>query len=246
MLPFTLDETRTRELAHVNTIGRPNGWWPGGALTNDCVGYQTTQLGLRTGRESLAWLGAHPHMISIAAFRAHYQWPEVPAHTIRPGDLVISNWTGLRLDGELEAEHMEWAYSVAESSLVIIGANTGPAPGTPTPNGVWRKIRPINEHILFGIRPPYKDEKPSLSRKHVVKVVAGYTNRQDLGSIPTSTAAGPGKETGIEGPNYWRRVQTWARKHGYYPHEFVIDGIPGKQSRIGEAAAYKAATAKKK
>jgi hypothetical protein len=260
LLPHTLDEVRTRETTHVTTVGRPNRWWPGGMQTNDCVGFQTAQLGLRTGSEvlgdpdrfslttrKLKWLAAHPHMISIAAFRAHYQWPEVPARSIRAGDLVISNWSGFRLDGELEPEHMEWSYSVAQDhdSLVIVGANTGPRPGDPTPNGVWKKSRPIDGHILFGIRPPYKDEKPSLTRKHLVKVVAGYTNRQDLGSIPTSSAAGPGKETGLEGPKYWRRVQAWGRRHGYYPSRFVIDGIPGPQSRIVEAAAYKAATAKR-
>jgi hypothetical protein len=246
-LPFTLDEVRTREVAHVKIVGRPNRWWPGGTTTNDCVGYQTAQLGLRAGTESLAWLVAHPHMIGIAAFRAHYQWPEVPAGSIRAGDLVISNWSGFRLDGELEPEHMEWAYSVdhGRDLVVIVGANTGPKPGDAEPNGVWKKTRPLDHHILFGIRPPYKDEKPSLTRKHLVKVVAGYTNRQDLGSIPTSSAAGPGKETGLEGPNYWRRVQTWGRRHGYYPSRFVIDGIPGPQSRIVEAAAYKAATSKK-
>lgn len=246
-LPFTLDEVRTRETAVLGEVRWPVPWWPPGRTSNYCLGWQTVTLGLRTGRETSAWLGANRHMISIAAFRAYYQFPEVDAADIRPGDFVISNWTGDRIDGRLEPDHLEWAYSHdrAAGSLVIVGANTGPRAGQPVPNGVWKKTRPRDGHILFGIRLPYKNEKPSLSRKHVVKVVAGYLNRQDLGSIPTSSAAGPGKETGLEGPNYWRLVQTWGRRHGYYPSRFVIDGIPGPQSRIVEAAAYKAATAKK-
>lgn len=246
-LPYTVNEVRTRQIAHVKTVGRPNPWWPGGMLTNDCVGYQTERLGLRTGRETLAQLSAHPHWISIASFRAHYQWPEVHASKITAGDLVISNWSGFRLDGQLEAEHMEWDYSAdhAHGSIVIVGANTGPAPGTPTPNGVWKKTRPLDEHILFGIRPPYKPDKPSASRRHVVKTVAEYVNDRATPGLPRTTAAGPGPDTGLEGHNYWRLVQTWGRLHGYYGSHFVIDGIPGPQSRIVEAAAYKAATAKK-
>lgn len=246
-LPYTDDEVRTREVAHVKTIGRPNPWWPGGTTTNDCVGFQTVQLGLRGGHENLAWLATHPHMISIASFRAHYQWPEVPKRDIRAGDLVVSNWTGFRLDDELEPEHMEYVYSTDHTggAIVIVGANTGPAPGDPTPNGVWKKTRPLDGHILFGIRPPYRPDKPSSSRKRTVKTVAVFLNRQDLGNIAKTDAAGPGKRTGLEDRNYWRRVQTWGRRHGYYTSRFIIDGIPGPQSRIVEAAAHKASTAKK-
>lgn len=249
-LKHTLDAVRERETAHVGTKGRPNPWWPGGMTTNDCVGYQTAQLALRAGDESLGWLSqtAHRHMISISAFRAHYQWPEVAASKIAPGDLVVSNWSGKRLDdGKLEAEHMEWAYSVDHDhgTLVIVGANTGPKPGDPTPNGVWKKTRPIDGHILFGIRPPYAPDKPSATRKHTVKVVAEFVNEKVPAGIPRTSAAGPGKDTGLEGKNYWRLVQTWGRLRGYYGSRYVIDGIPGPQSRIVEAAAYKAATAKK-
>lgn len=261
-LNFTLPQVRARELAHAGdhtrrvtgVIGRPNPWWPGGPTTSDCVGYQTAVLGLRTGHESLTWLEDHPHMISIAAFRAHYQFPEVPAHAIQPGDLVISNWTGTTFEvngkDELEPEHMEWDYSInrSEPSIVIVGANTGPIPGQPTPNGVWRKRRPLDGHILFGIRLPYKPEKPSLSRRHEVSVVATYVNEHVPAGLPRTSAApgfGPDSDTGYEGHNYWVLVQTWGRIHGYYGSHFIIDGIPGPQSRIVEAAAYKAATAKK-
>lgn len=246
-LKYTLPEVRERELAHVKTAGRPNQWWPGGTLTNDCVGYQTAQLGLRSGHESLEWLRAHPHMIGIAAFRAFYQFPEVPPGAIMPGDLVISNWTGATVEvngkPELEAEHMEWAYSTnrAANSIVIVGANTGPEPGVPLPNGVWKKPRPLDEHILLGIRLPYPDEKPSTGRKHEVQVVAAFVNEQVPPPLHRTTSV----RDGIEGPNYWHLVQTWGRIHGYYGSRFIIDGIPGPQSRIVEAAAYKAATAQK-
>lgn len=246
-LPYTLDEARTRETVRFGEVRWPVPWWPPGRAWNYCLGWQTVTLGLRTGRETTGWLGANRHMISIAAFRAYYQFPEVDPEDLQPGDFVISNWTGTRLDGRLEGEHLEWVYSHNRpgAGLVVVGANTGPAEGRPVPNGVWKKTRPRDGHILFGIRLPYKGAKPTLSRKQKVKVVAGFTNRQDLGNIPTSTAAGPGPDTGIEGPNYWRRVQTWGRRHGYYPSRFVIDGIPGPQSRLVEAAAYKAATVKK-
>lgn len=246
-LIHTLEEVRELETEYVGTKGRPYKLWPGGLDTNDCVGYQTERLGLRTGHETLAQLEDHLHWISIAAFRAHYQWPEVSASSIESGDLVISNWTGTKVDGRLEAEHMEYDYSADHSagSIVIIGANTGPAPGVPTPNGIWKKTRPLDTHILFGIRPPYKSSKPSISRKHLVKVVAIYVNAKVPTGLPRTTAAGPGKDTGLEGKNYWKLVQTWGRAHGYYGSHYVIDGIPGPQSRIVEAAAYKAATAKK-
>ena len=54
-----------------------------------------------------------------------------------------------------------------------------------------------------------------------------------------------GKDWGMEGRNYWRLVQTWGRHNGYYGSKFIIDGIPGPQSRLVEAAAYKKATEKK-
>lgn len=246
-LKYTLDEVRARETAHLGEVRWPVPWWPPGRASNYCLGWQTVTLGLRSGQETTAWLAANRHMISIAAFRAHYQFPEVDAKNIRPGDLVISNWTGDRLDGRLEADHLEWAYSHDRDGqrLVVVGANTGPAAGDPTPNGVWKKARPLDGHILFGIRLPYRPDKPSVSRKHTVKTVAVFLNAQPLGSIPRTSASGPGKDTGLEGPIYWRRVQTWGRKHGYYGSAYTIDGIPGPQTRIVEAAAYKAATAKK-
>lgn len=249
-LKYTLDQVRTGETAHLGAIRWPQTFWPQGPRSSYCVGWQTVQLGLRTGHESAAWLGAHPHMISIAAFRAHYQFPEVAPEAIQPGDLVISNWTGATVDGKLEAEHMEWDYSHdrAAASLVIVGANTGPRAGVADPNGIWKKTRPRDGHILFGIRLPYADEKPSGSRRHEVAIVAAFVNKvvpPPLSRTWAAPGAGPDSDTGIEGPNYWRLVQTWGRIHGYYPSQFVIDGIPGPQSRIVEAAAYKAATAKK-
>ena len=253
-LNYTLTQVRALETAHYGEVLWPQPWWPAGARSSYCVGWQTIRLGLRTGNESAAFLDAHLHLISIAAFRAHYQWTEVPPEQITGGDLVISNWSGdkVEVDGklELEAEHMEWDYSAnrAAPSLVIIGANTGPEDGKAEPNGVWKKTRPLDEHILFGIRPPYKPEKPSRARKHEVAVVAALVNAQVPPGLPRTTAApgvGDDSDTGLEGHNYWRLVQTWGRIHGYYGSHFLIDGIPGRQSRLVEAAAYKAATAKK-
>lgn len=253
-LPHTLTQVRAAETAHFGEVRWPQPWWPPGPSSSYCVGWQTIHLGLRTGNETAAYLNEHRHLISIAAFRAHYQFAEVPPEQIQPGDLVISNWSGTKIDVngklELEAEHMEWAYSAdrAGRSVMIVGANTGPRDGEPDPNGVWKKSRPLDEHILFGIRLPYRSEKPSRSRKHEVAVVAALVNEQVPPGLPRTTAApgvGSDEDTGLEGHNYWRLVQTWGRIHGYYGSHFIIDGIPGPQSRIVEAAAYKAATAKK-
>jgi len=186
-------------------------------------------------------------MIGIAAFRAHYQFREVPASRIRAGMLVISNWSGTRVDGVLEAEHMEWAYSDAGESVRVVGANTGPRPGVPKPIGVWDKTHPLDEHILLGIDIPYRPLAPSRARRKYVAVVGAFVNERVPGGLPRTTAApGVGKDadTGHEGRNYWKLVQTWGRIHGYYGSHFVIDGIPGPQSRICEAAAHKAATTK--
>ncbi|MBW4033038.1 MAG: hypothetical protein HIU88_10280 [Acidobacteria bacterium] len=246
-LNHTLTEVRALETAHYGEVRWPQPWWPPGPSSSYCVGWQTIKLGLRTGTESGAYLDTHPHLISIAAFRAHYQFPEVPPEQIQPGDLVLSNWTGTTIDiggrSELEAEHMEWAYSRdrAGNSVMIIGANTGPEDGVPEPNGVWKKTRPLDSHILFGIRLPYAPDKPSRGRKHEVQVVAGFVNAAVPPPLPRTTSV----QDGIEGPNYWHLVQTWGRIHGYYGSYYIIDGIPGPQSRIVEAAAYKAATAKK-
>lgn len=246
-LNYTLPEVRERQTAHLGEMRWPAQFWPPGPRSSYCVGWQTVQLGLRTGHESAAYLDAHPHLVSIAAFRAHFQFSEVPANRIQPGDLVISNWTGTRIDGELEAEHMEWDYSAdrAKNSLVIVGANTGPRAGVAAPNGVWKKTRPLDEHILFGIQLPYKPEKLTRARRHEVQVVAEFVNTHVPAGLPRTTAAGPGPDAGLEGHNYRVLVQTWGRLHGYYPSQYVIDGIFGPQSRIVEAAAYKAATAKK-
>jgi hypothetical protein len=242
-LKYTVDEVRTRETAHFGPVQWPQPFWPAGARSSYCVGWQTVTLGLRTGHESAAWLDAHPHMISIAAFRAHYQFPEVPPEQIQAGDLVLSNWTGTTVAGALEAEHMEWDYSHnrAAPALVIVGANTGPEPGVASPNGIWKKTRPRDGHILFGIRLPYAPDKASRGRKHEVQVVAPFVNTEVPPPLPRTTSV----QDGIEGPNYWHLVQTWGRLHGYYGSHYVIDGIPGPQSRIVEAAAYKAATGKK-
>jgi hypothetical protein len=249
-LKHTLEQVRDAEVARIGTKGRPNPWWPGGPSTNDCVGYQTVQLGLRTGHETLAQLNTHREWISIAAFRAHYQWPEHDLHEtsfdkMQPGDLVLSNWDGGEVDGELEAEHMEWVYSVDHDarSFVIVGANTGPRPGDSEPahNGVWKKTRPFDGHIRTVIHPPYVHPAPSLARKAEVRRVGALVNKTVPNGLPRTNAA----KTGIEDRAYRLLVQTWGRMKGYYGSGYIIDGIFGPQSRIVEAAADKAARAKK-
>ena len=55
-----------------------------------------------------------------------------------------------------------------------VSANTGPVPGVPVPRGAWKKTRPLDDHFLFAIRPPYVDDSPSKSRMTEVKIVAAY------------------------------------------------------------------------
>lgn len=228
---LTPTQVRDRETAHLETKGLPAPWWtlPAG---NDCIAFQMWILGLRAANDY------EPHWISISAFRAWAKWVEVPAVSIKAGDLVLENWSGEKDDaGHLIAEHMEYVYAIDRDAgtITTISANTGPRPGYPVPRGVWKKTRPLSEHFLKGIRIPYADEKPSTARKDEVRAVAKYLNALHLGKV---TAAA---NDGIEGPLYWWLVQTWGRKNGAYPKSCIIDGIPGKYTRAVETVVYKLA-----
>lgn len=234
-LRYTADEARDRFRAYIGRTGLPQPWWglDGG---NDCVGYALERLGVRGPRDYA------PKHISIREFRKAYRWEEVDRDELRAGDLVAENWTGTTDGGRLVPEHLEYVYSVdhARDRFRIISANTGPAPGVPSPRGVWTKDRPLDGHILFGIRPPYKQPVATRTRKALVRRVAAYLNDVVKADVPRSKAY----VDGVEGPNYWRLVQTWGRWKGLYDTGYRIDGIPGPRTRIVEAAADKAARAK--
>jgi len=239
-LKYTLDQVRSRQVAYIGTKGPTSragtAWWglndPG---TNDCLGFQLYCAGIRA-RTDYA-----PHFVSISAFRAWAGWDEPAIGDVQAGDLVLENWSG-----GTEAEHIEYVYSIdhAGKTITTISANTGPKPGTPIPRGVWKKTRPLDEHFLNGVRPPYPEDKPSTSRKAEVRAVAGYVNRDNVvpdDKLPHGYPKTASASDGIEGPIYWTRVQTWGRLHGLYGPTYKIDGIPGPRTRIVEAAIYKAA-----
>lgn len=233
-LKYTLDEARQRETAHIGTKGVPAAWWGYGPETNDCLGYQLWILGLRS-RNDYA-----PHYISISAFRTWAGWDEVAIKDVQAGDLVCEEWPDKDKPFTGIPGHIEYVYSAAEDHITIISANTGPTLGHPRPRGVWKKVRDRDEHLLFAIRPPYRDDSPSRGRKAEVRTVAGYVNRDNVlttDGIPKTYA----ETDGIEGPIYWRRVQQWGRDHGLYGPTYIIDGIPGPRTRVVEAAIYAAA-----
>lgn len=242
-LSRTLPEVRELQLAQVGKVGRPNPWWvwSGGS---DCMAAQTTLLGLRTNPRDQT-----PHLISIAAFRTHFGWNEVPIDQVRAGDLICEWWperTGEAFPSRPTPRHIEWLYSVDhdEGLFRTTSANTGPAPGDADPNGFWRKTRAHSRNLLFGIRPPYKDERASLARKAFVKRTAAYLNATmpHAKDLPRTKAA----DKGIEDSAYRRLVQTWGASHdehgkvmprarAMYGPGFRIDGVFGPRSRQVEA-----------
>lgn len=239
---YTLDQARTRELAHVGAKGLPQPWWtlPAG---NDCIAYQLWVLGLRGGDDFA------PHWISISKFREWAKWPEVSPNELAPGDLVLENWSGELVTeanvtpghedeiGKPIAEHMEYVYSVDHDAkkITTVSANTGPVPGTPVPRGVYKKTRDLDDHFRKGIRPVYPDEKVTTSRATEVRDVAAYLNTLSLGKQSYASV------DGVEGPIYWWLVQTWGHRNGVYGKGYVIDGVPGPQTRRVEALIYKLA-----
>lgn len=230
-LKYTLDQVLDRELAYVGTVGIPNAWWP---LTygNGCIKFQLFNLGVATRRDM------ELRHISINEFldnRDKSAWQYVPAAEVRPGDLAFQNWVG-----DKDPDHVEMTYSRVGNTLTTIGANTGPAAGVLSPRGAWKKSRPIESWLAFGVRPPYKPitAAATASRRTQVRLIATYLDAHTDG--PDLAAS----HDGFEGPAYWTRVQKLGRAHGLYDTRYVIDGVPGTQTRKVEAKVL--ALAKKK
>jgi hypothetical protein len=244
-LNLTLDQVRDRQVAAIGVKGLPTPWWPDrDPAGNDCVAFQTLQLGLRTGHETINDLEHNRHFISIAAFRAHYGYDEPALTDMEAGDLV--GWKFSKSAGNLP-EHMEFVYSVDHNAgtVTTIGANTSPAVGVPITvrnRGVWKKTRAITDSLVTVIRPEYVEQAAATDkkRKSTVRFIAAYLNNLPaLDALPNSRA----EEDGIAGPVYWTLVQTWGRRHGIYGPTFHIDGVPGPRTHQVEAAIFKAAKA---
>lgn len=60
-----------------------------------------------------------------------------------------------------------------------------------------------------------------------IKRIAAYLHKHGYGN---SAAA----KNGVRGPVYWRGVQKFGRAHGMYGKGYIINGIPGNQSRAVE------------
>lgn len=251
-LKYTRDQVRDREGAQLGTIGRPNSWWAW-STGSDCMAAQATMLGLRTSKSD-----STGYLISIAKFRAHYGWDEVDISEAEAGDLLLEYWPESDHDPTFSdlPNHIEYIYSInhAAGTVVVRSANTGPAPGKPSPNGFWGKTRPITKNLIRAIRVPYADaadtapygaKAPTSLAKTNVKLVAGFVNewadRKNLDLHSTTSV-----KDGIPGPNYWRLVQTWGRQNGVYGSGYLIDGIVGPRTRQVEAIILKRAKAAKK
>lgn len=244
-LKFTADQVRDRESAQIGKGKRPNAWWAWSG-PSDCMAAQSWILGIRSDPRSSV-----PHEISIAAFRAHFGWDEVPMSEARAGMLVCSNWSGA--DGGKAVEHIEYIHTIDHAGGVIVrdSGNTNSQPGGTDPNkiGFWRKTAVLDGHFLFAIVVPTKgapDSSPygakeptALATKHV-KLVAAFLNERanDLGVSPTTSF-----KDGVTGPKYWTLVQTWGRKNGIYGPRYLIDGIVGPRTRNVEAVILKRAQA---
>lgn len=228
-LKHTLDEARQRFVAKIGTKGNTEP-----RTNNDCLAFALERLGVRQPGQVTP-----EHFVSISAFRSWAGWDQIAIEDVIAGDLICEEWPDAGKQFTGLPGHIEYAYSPVADKITIISANTGPIPGTPTPRGVWKKDRERTKNLLFGIRPPYKDDVPSKARATEVRVVAAYVNDDAvLHSTLPHTAA---QQDGIEGPLYWKRVQTWGHLHNLYGQGYIIDGIPGPRSRAVEAAIYAAA-----
>ena len=244
-LKFTADQVRDRSSAQIGKGKRPNAWWAWSG-PSDCMAAQAWILGIRTDPRSVV-----PHEISIAAFRAHFGWDEVPMDQATAGMLVCENWTGA--DNGRAVEHIEYIHTIdrAAGTITTDSGNTNAIAGgtDPTKIGFWRKTRPLSAHFLFAIVVPYrgaadtspygaKAPTPLLVRN--VKLVAGFLNERakDLGCTETTSV-----KDGVVGPRYWTLVQTWGRKNGIYGPGYLIDGIVGPRTRNVEAVILKRAQA---
>jgi hypothetical protein len=89
------------------------------------------------------------------------------------------------------------------------------------------------EGWLNGVRVAFSKLQAHYSTSARTKRIAAFLNaRAKALHLPPTAAA----RTGRRGPYYWRLVQTWGRHHNLYPKpKFVINGIPGPQTRKVEA-----------
>ncbi len=246
-LKFTADQVRDRSSSRIGKGAHPNAWWAwvGGS---DCMAGQSSVLGIRTNPRS-----SEPSEISIAAFRAHYGWDEVPMTEAAAGMLVAEYWPG---EGDPRTSsvpnHIEMIHTIDHGAGTITtdSANTGPRPGQPTPINYYRKTRTITaDNFLFAIVVPYRDapdtspygaKAPTAIPSKNVKLVAAFLNdrAKDLGRRETTSV-----KDGVVGPRYWTLVQAWGRQNGIYGAGYIIDGIPGPRTRNVEAVILKRAQA---
>jgi hypothetical protein len=248
-LKYTADQVRDREAALIGKGRRPNAWWAW-AGPSDCMAAQAYALGIRTNRAS-----STPYEISIAAFRAHFGWDEVPMSQAKAGMLVCSNWTGA--GGGKNVEHIEYIHSIdhAGGTITRDSGNTNAQPGGTDPKkiGFWRKTAALDGHFLFAIvvptkgapdTSPYGAKTPTGLAKKDAKLVAAFLNgwaREKHPNLPTTNTAKDGITT--DAPKYWTLVQTYGRDTGIYGPRYVVDGDPGPRSRQVEAVILKRAKA---
>lgn len=240
-LKYTADQVRDRESAMIGKGKHPNAWWAWTA-GSDCMAGQAYALGIRTNRAS-----STAYEISIAAFRSHFGWDEVPLSEARAGDLVAEFWPEAGQAISRVPNHIEYIHGIDyPDTITTDSANTGPRPGEDTPRGFYRKTRTLGPNFLFAIRPPYKGaadtspygaKAPTGLAKKDVKVVAAFLNDK-IGKPHTNSV-----QDGITGPNYWTLVQTWGRQANIYGPGYKIDGIVGPRTRQVEAVILKRAKA---
>jgi hypothetical protein len=89
------------------------------------------------------------------------------------------------------------------------------------------------EGWLHGLRVPIATLIAYYGTAARTRRIAKYLNaRAKALGLPATAAS----RTGRRGRYYWRLVQTWGRHKGLYPRpKFIINGIPGPQTRKVEA-----------
>lgn len=253
LIPATLDvslaDFRARVLGELGAIGLPNQHWGLDDLTtNDCLGFLTWAAGLRARDEYPTAL------IKISAFRASAGWQQVAPSELRSGDWAFYNW-----DTDPDADHVEFLYGIdrVHGETDTVAANTGPRPGVTDPRGVYRKTRPIDAHLIGGIRPPYRVPVATSAEIRTVRTAATYLDRvmpatildEATGRTITLHRSDAGDHDGIRGdgkrgPLYRLLAQAWGRQHGIYGLAYRLDGIFGPRCETAvEPALFAAARA---
>lgn len=188
-------QTLAAARAMIGVTGKPNAAWP---ITsgNYCMASVGLWMGIRT-RSNMDIT-----VISIAAFRSHFHWPEYPLSQARAGDLVLLEWEG---DGRNVADHIGLIEKVAadKKSVITIEGNTGPRPGVAEPNGFYRRTR-YAVNIIKVVRPPYANPAPAPapSTKAVYYVVrSGDTLTSIAAKYKTTVAKIESLNSKITNPN---------------------------------------------